>query len=120
MSQEAGPENAEVKRIRLLKPSAALYLVLGLAVLLVWAALAFLLFPLQYALVFLAFFALAPIGVIKPLAFAISKRAEYAQTEKGQWFEFDVEREKRRYGPLRANRRFGHPIGQKKHRANET
>jgi hypothetical protein len=41
----------------------------------------------------------------------IAKRAELSGAQPGSLYEIDVEREKRRYGPLRANRLFGHPIG---------
>ena len=104
-------ENNDFERVRLLKPSVALYMVVTVAILLVWICIAFLLLPDEAALLFLALFVLAPVAVINPIAAAIAKRAERSRVKPGGWFEVDIQREKRRYGPLRAKRLFGHPVG---------
>ena len=44
----------------------------------------------------------------------ITRIAEKRNTEPNPWFDADIEREKRRYGPLRAKRKFGHTIGKSK------
>ncbi len=44
----------------------------------------------------------------------IAHIAEKKGKQPDYWFIADIEREKKHYGPLRANRLFGHPLGKKK------
>lgn len=50
-------------------------------------------------------------GLSGTIAHLITKKAELAGTQPNPLFDIDITREKRRYGPLRANRIFGHPVG---------
>jgi hypothetical protein len=104
----------EYEYIRLLKASFALKT-------LVWFVAFFLL--LIIALIFdaTATFVIALIvlnifgfGFSAALADLIAHIAEKKGIQPGSWFIADIEREKKHYGPLRANRLFGHPIGKKK------
>ena len=105
---------SSVKHIRLLKPSSVLYLFVGLLIFLV--ALAIVLFFKNMGMVFFisALIGVTPFILVKPLAYMIAHKAESKGCRLKSWFVPDVEREKNHYGPLRANRLFGHPIGRKK------
>jgi hypothetical protein len=112
MPAEATPQTSPESRARLLKPGLALYALVAPAVLLLLAVFFLFLVPADY---YSAFWLISVLvvgsGLTGAIAQFISKRAEQSGTQPGAFLVVDVEREKRRYGPLRANRLFGHSIG---------
>jgi positive regulator of sigma E activity len=105
---------SSVKHIRLLKPSFVLYLLVGILVLIVAFIITYLFTNLATVFVISALIGLSPLILIKPFAYMIARHAESKGCGLNYWFVPDVEREKLHYGPLRAHRLFGHPIGRTK------
>lgn len=104
-------ESHTVERIRLLKPSAELYGAVGLLILAVCAVIWVMCQTYGMALFWTFILGFGPLGLVAPFCSAIAQRAEQRQVGPGTWYAIDVEREKRRYGPLRAHRLFGYPVG---------
>ena len=52
--------------------------------------------------------------LVSTLADLTASIAERKRIQPNQWFIADIEREKKHYGSLRANRLFGHPLGKQK------
>jgi hypothetical protein len=108
-------KDSSVKYIRLLKPSFVLYLLVGLLIYIIVSAFVyFILNNVGTIIVISIFFGLSPLVFVKPIAYMIARTAESKGCGLSYWFVPDVEREKKHYGPLRANRLFGHPLGRKK------
>jgi len=99
---------------RLLKPSFTLKIVVWLVVFAISLAVA-LIFDITQTL-FIIFLATNYFifEIITPIANLIAKLAERNGKQPSIWFVADVKREKKHFGPLRANRLFGHPLGKKK------
>jgi len=112
--KNSNTEGLSEEYIRLLKPSSVLYLFVGVLIFLV--ALVIVLFFENMGMVFFitALIGVTPFILVKPLAYMIARKAESKGCGLNSWFVPDVEREKLHYGPLRAHRLFGHPIGRKK------
>jgi hypothetical protein len=107
----------DIKRhvhIRLLTPSLHLKIVVWLVTFSVSLIFAFIYdATIVLLIVFLALNILV-FSLTTPIADLIASIAENKRKQPSMWFDPDVEREKKHYGPLRANRLFRHPIGKKK------
>ncbi|MCX7554417.1 hypothetical protein OS175_11035 [Marinicella sp. S1101] len=114
MSHPKKDNHPETDRVRLLEPSFSLYLWVGVVVFMVWVILIATVIPSGYVIPVVIVLSVAPSVAVKPVAHLIAKIAEQKKARPGLWFKADAEREKRRYGPLRAHRLFGHKIGTKK------
>ena len=110
--EKDGPENA---MSRLLKPSSLLYILVVAGNLIALVLIALLFIAAESAFPAILITLLFGFGFIwmttEAIAEWIAKHVEQAGVKPGALYEIDVRREKRRYGPLRANRLFGHPIG---------
>ena len=99
-------EIMDSKLPRLLKPSLELYIVIALGL----ALLSILIFVScrQFGVALLVTYLIsgAPFVLTGLIGEIIAKRAERKQASIGVWFRPDLEREKRRYGPLRVKRLF--------------
>ena len=104
-------QSSSPSHVRLLQPSLALYGVVGLLATLAYFAVGVALLSFQFALFLFVFIAPTLLAIVEPICSACARRAELKQVGPGPWYDIDVEREKAFYGPLRANRLFGHPIG---------
>ena len=106
-------EEDEHEYIRLLKPSFALKTMVWLFgfLFLITALILKATTAVVIAIVMLNIFSFGLSGAIADL---ITHIAEKKGIQPNQWFIADIEREKKHYGPLRANRLFGHPIGKRK------
>ncbi|MEM7804471.1 MAG: hypothetical protein AAF545_06060 [Pseudomonadota bacterium] len=105
------PDSKTVERIRLLKPSAELYVAVGLLIVAIAVVIGLSCRTYGIALFWSLIFGFGPLGLVPLICSALAQRAEQRQVGPGTWYVIDVEREKNRYGPLRAHRLFGHPIG---------
>ena len=105
----------EIIRTRLLKPSGHLYFLIVVGNLIVLILIAFLFLAAEtafWAILITLVFGLGFIWMFtEAITDWIAKRAEQSGAHPGVFYEVDVKREKRRYGPFRANRLFGQPIG---------
>ncbi len=114
MMENIRESNLKEPYIRLLKSSWTLKIVVWLVSFLVSLIVA-LIFDATIILL-IVFFALNYLvfELTTPIADFITSKAEQKRKQPGTWFIADIEREKKHYGPLRANRLFGHPLGRKK------
>ena len=99
------------QRARLLKPSWALRIAVSIFVLMPSLAAAFIFRDSGWILLGVTLVGLAPIVLVEPIAELITKRAEAKRFPPSRWFKIDIKREQQFYGPLRARRLFGHPLG---------
>jgi hypothetical protein len=115
MPAELEKDELEFTMSRLLMPSSLLYGLVFVANSSIVSLIALFLLAAETAVIAFSITLLLGLGFIWMSTEAISewlaKRAEQAGRQPGVLYEADVKREKRRYGPLRANRLFGHPIG---------
>jgi hypothetical protein len=104
-------EDNRVRSGRSLKPSYLLQLVVGLCVLIASLFAAIFSARLGLALFLCGLIGICPLLAVPAISEAICKIAESRGAQPGSWFDADIKREKSRFGPLRAYRLFGHPIG---------
>lgn len=98
-------------RIRLLRPSFALYFVVAGAFSLITALIGTLYTNIDTILFVAWVFGISPAVIAPFVAKAIASVAEQKRYQPNFWFSPDVKREKRRYEPLRSHRLFGHKLG---------
>jgi len=112
-------KDTEILKAQLLKPSSQLYFLAVVGCLIVLGLIAAIVILVSdLSLAFVAFVYSLCFGFIwmfaETLSEWIAKRAELSGKSPGLLYVPDVLREERRYGPLRAARLFGHPIGRRK------
>lgn len=90
---------------RCLKPSLTLYIVIGTVILFLCGIIFLICKSFGWALIIAAGLGASPLVLVSPVAHQITKSAEYKMIQPNKWFSVDHEKEKLRYGPLRAGRR---------------
>ena len=100
--------------IRLLKPSFALKTMVWFVAFLLSLIIALFFDSMTSVLVVIVLLNTLGFGFSSALADLTASIAERKRIQPNQWFIADIEREKKHYGPLRANRLFGHPLGKQK------
>ena len=92
------------QRYRCLRPSLLLYGAVTGVIFIVCLFVALICSNFGWALVVAGMFGATPLVLVRPLAFEITRQAEYKKVQPNNWFVVDLEKEMLRYGPIRARR----------------
>ena len=112
-------EDSSVKHIRLLRATGLTRGLISLALFVVALIIGIMYGSVGLMLFIVGFVWASLLALVRPIGRAMSQHAEQRRIEPGLWFEIDVDREKERYGPIRAHRLFGHPLGRDHHAADK-